>query len=284
MIEDTTPLPILDTHQHLWDLDRLRLPWIEKGSVLDRSFLMEEYLREAEGLNIVKTIYMEVAVNRAQRGEEAEYVLELCARSDNPMVGAVMGGDPGAPEFGEFVRRYRDNPHFKGVRGGFQRAGDGPSPDAIRDVRLLGELGMRFDLGAGPPFAAAIRLVEACPETCFILNHCGNPRVQDEDHEPWRRELAEIAKRPNVVCKVSGIIASARPGAWGPADLEPLVLHVLREFGPDRVIFASDWPVCTQVASLAEWVNALKWIVRNEPLDERRKLFHDNAVALYAVP
>ena len=128
MIEDTTPLPILDTHQHLWDLDRLRLPWIEKGSVLDRSFLMEEYLREAEGLNIVKTIYMEVAVNRAQRGEEAEYVLELCARSDNPMVGAVMGGDPGAPEFGEFVRRYRDNPHFKGVRGGFLRAGDGPPP------------------------------------------------------------------------------------------------------------------------------------------------------------
>lgn len=143
---------------------------------------------------------------------------------------------------------------------------------------------MRFDLGAGPPFADAIQLVEACPDTRFILNHCGNPRVQDADHEPWRRELAEIAKRPNVFCKVSGIIASANSETWTPADLEPLVLHVLREFGPDRVIFASDWPVCTQVASLAEWVNALKWIVRNEPEEARRKLFHDNAKSLYALP
>jgi predicted TIM-barrel fold metal-dependent hydrolase len=224
---------------------------------------------------------MEVAVDPTQRDAEAEYVLDLCARSDNPMEGAVLGGDPGAPEFASFVRRYRDIRHFKGVRGGFRRSGEDPSPEAIRDVRLLGELGMRFDLGAGPPFAAAIKLVEACPDTIFILNHCGNPRVQDEDRTFWERELAKIAMHPNVVCKVSGIIASAKPGAWKATDLEPFIIHVLREFGPDRVIFASDWPVCTQVASLAEWVNALKWIVRDQPETARRKLFHDNAMALY---
>ena len=85
------------------------------------------------------------------------------------------------------------------------------------------------------------------------------------------------------MCKVSGLVNTAKKDAWGPADLAPIVNHVLDSFGPDRAIFASDWPVCTTVATLAEWVAALKDVVRGRPADQQRKLFHDNAVRVYGL-
>jgi L-fuconolactonase len=95
--------------------------------------------------------------------------------------------------------------------------------------------------------------------------------------------MTALARRSNLVCKVSGLVNSAKKGAWGPADLAPIINHVLDSFGPDRVIFASDWPVCTTVATLAEWVAALQTVVRDRSDDQRRKLFHDNAVRIYGL-
>ena len=92
-------LPIVDTHQHLWDLSLLQLPWLPKEGPLAGSHTMEDYLREADGLNIVKTVYMEVDVAVGQRPAEADEVIALCKRPDNPMAGAVIGGDPADPGF-----------------------------------------------------------------------------------------------------------------------------------------------------------------------------------------
>ena len=95
--------------------------------------------------------------------------------------------------------------------------------------------------------------------------------------------MAEIAKRPNVVCKVSGIIASAKLGDWTPDDLAPIIDRTVQEFGTDRVIFASDWPVCTLISTLREWVEALRTIVSSWTEADQRKLFHDNAVRVYGL-
>jgi len=101
--------------------------------------------------------------------------------------------------------------------------------------------------------------------------------------EQWRRDIATLAERKSVVCKISGIIARARKDHWTAADLAPVINHCLEVFGPDRVMFAGDWPVCTRVASLAQWVDALKEVVRGRSQEEQRKLFFENAMRCYGL-
>src|SRR5204862_6564644 len=110
-----------------------------------------------------------------------------------------------------------------------------------------------------------------------------NADVQAKDRTQWQKDIGEVAKRKNVVGKVSGIVASAAPGKWTADDLAPIVNHTLEVFGPDRVMFGGDWPVCTLAASYRQWVEALKAIVKERKEEEQRKLFHDNAVKFYGL-
>jgi predicted TIM-barrel fold metal-dependent hydrolase len=298
-------MPIIDTHQHLWDLSKLRLPWLKPGAELHRNFLTADYLKAVEGLNVVKAVYMEVAVAAEQKLEEAEYVVELCRRSENPTVAAVIGGMPGDEGFSEYIGRFKDSLYVKGVRQ------IPPAPKGeeflygqksfVSGIRLLGELGMSFDLCMPPQrLSDAIQLVDACPDTRFICDHCGNadpkafwsasrrqanPEAGEPAHDPdpWRDGMAKLAERDHVVCKISGIIARAPKDTWLPDDLAPVVNHCLEVFGTDRVMFASDWPVCTRVASLRQWVEALKHVVHDRSLQVRRKLFSENAQQFYGL-
>ena len=277
-------MPIIDTHQHLWDLNRFHLPWLDGGGPLASNHLMPHYLEAARDLNIVKTVYMEVDVEHGQRDAEAAYVLDLCQREDNPMVGAVIGGDPSEESFEPYVRRFSGNPHLKGVRQvlhGPQPEGYCLRPEFIRGIHLLGELGLRFDLCLrSTELLDGAKLAESCPESQFILDHCGNADVKSEDLSQWKRDMGVIAGRSNVVCKISGIVASAPPD-WTPDHLAPIILHTAEVFGRDRIMFASDWPVCTLRASLRQWIEALKSIVSTWPESDQRKLFFDNAAAFY---
>jgi len=123
--------------------------------------------------------------------------------------------------------------------------------------------------------------VRDCPRVSFILDHCGVPQVKDKQLDPWRGYIREISKLPNVVSKVSGVVVYADHERWTPEDLRPFVEHVIACFGWDRVMFGSDWPVCTQAASLKQWVEALMLITRDASETQRRKLFHDNAERVY---
>jgi L-fuconolactonase len=279
--------PILDPHQHLWDLGAFRLPWLQDGGPLTRNFLMADYLKASEGLNVAKTIYMEVDVEPAQHVAEAEYVIALCQQDDNPMVGAVIGGIPASDDFPAYVRRFQDCPYIKGVRQvlhGEAERGYCLRPEFIRGIRLLGKAGLSFDLCLRPDeLADAAELIDLCPETRFILDHCGNARVQEKDRRLWERDIAIVAERENVVCKISGVVAAATPGEWTAADLAPIVLHCAEVFGRERVMFASDWPVCTLTATYRQWVEALRAIVHDWSDADRRRLFYDNAARFYGV-
>ena len=170
--------------------------------------------------------------------------------------------------------------------------------DLVRGLRLLGEWGMCFDLCV-PPTALAdgARLIGCCPETRFVLDHCGNgdpkafrfgKRYADSklgpthDPEQWRRDMQQIARHKNVVCKISGIVSQLVPGKWTPDDLAPIVNDCLDTFGPERVMFAGDWPVYPG-ASLRPWVEALKAIVGHRSPADQHRLFHDNAVRFYGL-
>jgi predicted TIM-barrel fold metal-dependent hydrolase len=290
--EDDGPIPIVDTHQHLWDLTKLRLPWLEgaKSNPLRRNFLMSDYLEAAKGLNVVKTVYMEVAVHPDDHVKEAEYVIDLCRRDDNPMVAAVIGGSPDSRDFKAYIARFAKSPYVKGVRAVLHASsrpeGTCLDPQFVENIRLLGELGLSYDLCMRPgELLDGARLVEQCPRTRFVVDHCGNMSVQSTDkklRDRWMRGMRALAQHERVICKISGIITSARED-WKPDDLAPNISFCLETFGEDRVCFAGDWPVCTRRASLKEWVNALKHVVRNKPPRFKRKLFHDNAVKFYGL-
>lgn len=279
-------IPIIDTHQHLWDLAIFRLPWQKDNPKLARSFVMRDYLEATAGLNVVKSIYMEVDVEPAQQAAEADHVLDICRRGDGPMVAAVISGRPASDDFAAYLARYRKDPAIKGVRQVLHGAGTPPGycldEHFLRGIRLLGTLGLSFDICIrSAELGDAAKLVDACPETRFILDHCGNANVRARDLSSWRADIDRLARRTNLVCKVSGIVASAAPGPWTHDDLAPIINHVLDTFGPDRVMFGGDWPVCTRAATYRQWVEALRTIVRDRGEGEQRKLFHDNAHAFY---
>lgn len=286
--ESKEALPIIDTHQHLWDLRKFKLPWITKESPLNRSYLMADYFDATKGLNVVKTVYMEVAVDPSQHDQEAEYVLELCKKRASRMAAAVISGRPGSEGFKDYITKYKDNPFIKGVRQVLHETGTPPGTcldkQFIQSIRLLGELGMSFDLCLRPgELTDATKLVDACSDTRFILDHCGNANVQQKDQSVWKKGIDGIARRKNVVCKISGIIASAKPQLWTVEDLAPIIEHTADVFGKDRIMFAGDWPVCTLVASFGQWLAALQSIVRGWKEEEQRKLFHDNAARFYQI-
>lgn len=279
-------VPIVDTHQHLWDLAKFRLPWIKQGDKLGRSFVTSDYLEATAGLNVVKTVYMEVDVDPSQQDAEIEYVSDLCRRKDNPMAAAVISGRPASDQFSKYLARHKDNPHLRGLRQVLHGEGTPPGyclqESFIAGIRALGEQGWSFDLCMrSTELADAVKLVDACPNTRFILDHCGNASVLAKDLSQWQRDIAVLAERKNVIGKISGIIASGPDGQWSIDNLAPIINHTLKVFGPDRVVFGGDWPVCTLGASYRQWVTALRTIVADRSEDERRKLWHDNAVKFY---
>lgn len=286
--DDAKLIPIVDTHQHLWDLSKFRLPWVTKDSPLNRSYVPADFAQATKGLNVVKAVYMEVDVAEDQQQAEADYLLELCKSGKTPTVAAVLSGRPDSPVFKKYANQFRDSKYVKGLRrilhGENTKAGHCLSKEFIAGIRLLGELGLSFDLcmrsGELPD---ATKLIDACPGTRFILDHCGNESVQKKDHSQWQKDIADLARRKNVVGKISGIVASAKPKEWSAEDLAPVINHTMKVFGPDRVMFGGDWPVCTLAATYKQWVDALKEIVKDRKDDEQRKLFHDNAVKFYGL-
>jgi len=286
--------PIIDTHQHLWDLSRIKLAWLRPP--LDRSFTPKDYLEASEGLQIVQAVYMEVAVPREQRAQEARYVLKLCEDPRSITRAAVLAGSPLDDDFETSVARFKDSPYIKGFRGGLA-AGKMTDERTIKNLRLLGMLGMRFDLNVPPQsLAEAARLVEQCPDTRFILDHCGNadpvaffpagraaPRAAQHSSEAWKRDMGALAAQGNVTCKISGLVDNVPGHPLAAGDLAPIINHCLDTFGPARVIFASDWPVCLLGMPLRQWVELLKDVTADRTEADRRMLFHNNAVSLYGL-
>jgi predicted TIM-barrel fold metal-dependent hydrolase len=299
---NTGDIPIIDCHQHLWDLEKFKLLWIKPGTLLGRSYLMTDYLEAIEGTGIKHAIYMEVDVELSQQQAEAEHLIEICKSGNAPTRAAVVSGRPASDEFETYVGQFQGNRYMKGIRqvlhGASTPAGYCLQDSFVRGIRLLGELGLSFDLCLRPKeLADGAKLAERCPGTRFIVDHCGNAdpkaffkagdsRLTDAktDHaaDAWRRDMEGLAKHKNVICKISGIVARV-PRQWSAEDLAPIVNHCLDTFGPSRVVVGSDWPVCLNGAPLCDWVAALKQIIANRSVVQQRQLLRDNAANFYAL-
>src|SRR5262245_38811389 len=239
-------IPIIDCHQHLWDLTKFKLNWIKPGTLLARSYVMSDYLAAIEGTGIKHAVYMEVDVDPSQQQAEAEHLIDICKSGTAPTIAAVVSGRPAADSFATYVSPFKGSPYIKGIRqvlhGDSTPAGHCLSEDFVSGIRRLGELGLSFDLCLRPKeLADGAKLAELCPETRFIVDHCGNADPKafftsrdsrlgdaeiDHDAENWRRDIERLAARPNVICKISGIVARVSK-QWSADDLAPIVNHCL---------------------------------------------------------
>ncbi len=231
---------IIDTHQHLWNLDRLRLPWIDgEPALLRRSYVSDDYVQAIETLRFagdpLRAIYMEVDVATSGRAAEAAQLAELCASDDCPTVAGVVGGCLADADFDEYLADISRSPHIKGVRQVLHVPATPPGfclqDNFVRSVQRLGEAGLSFDVCIRPrELGDAVELARRSPETTIIIDHCGNadPRAFDiragddepwHDADDWRREMAALAELENTVCKISGIVVRTRRGGWSAEDL-----------------------------------------------------------------
>ena len=284
-------LPVIDTHQHLWDLTQLKLNWVTPDNPLNRSYTPKDYAEAIDGLNVVKSVYMEVDVVPEHQQKEAEFVVDLCASGKTPMVAAVIGGHPASDGFEKYIRPYKGHKYVKGVRQVLHVASTPPGycldPKFVKGVQLLGELGLSFDLCIRPAeLPDMVKLVDRCPDTRFVLDHCGNPRAEftDAQWDRWRADMIEVGKRKNVVGKISGFLANGwQKGKWKPGDLGQAVNGTINAFGIDRVMFGGDWPVVTLAGTYREWLTGLRVVIAQRPEADLKKLLHDNAARFYGI-
>jgi predicted TIM-barrel fold metal-dependent hydrolase len=294
--KDQPMIPVVDTHQHLWNLEQFKLAWFDpktpEGKILGNNFTPTEYAKATEGLNVVKAVYMEVDVVPEQQQKEADYLIELCKSGKTVTCAAVVSGRPNSDGFEKYAKQFKDSKYIKGIRQVLHvketAAGYCLEEKFVKGIQLLGDLGLSFDLCIRPAeLPDFIKLVDKCPNTRFILDHCGNGNLKHtkDERDQWKRDMTEIAKRKNLVGKVSGFIASApERGKAKLEELAPIINHTLDVFGPDRVMFGGDWPVCLLgVEKYGDWLNALKAVVKERPVEQQKKLFHDNAVKFYGL-
>jgi len=276
-------MKIIDTHQHLWDLDLFTYSWLDSVPTLRRSFRMEDYLKAAQGLDIEKSVHLEADVDEPYMLDETRHILSL-AEQDNPLSGVVACARPEKPHFADYLDQIGGHPKLKGIRRVLHTQPDdvGQSTLFAQNIRLLEPYGLSYDICVlARQLPIAIRLVRECPGVSFILDHCGVPQVKERVLDPWRQHIQELSELPNVVCKVSGLVAYADPEKWTPEDLRPYIDHVIECFGWDRVMFGSDWPVCTLSAPLQKWADTLLLLTRDAGEEKQRKLFYENAARVY---
>ncbi len=295
---ESLSIPKIDTHQHLWDLQKFQPPWLSSApEVLSRSYVTSDYVEATRGLNIVKAMYMEVDVAVADQNREAQHVTELSKSDEHPTSAAIISGRPNSEGFENYIRQYAASQYIRGVRQVLHvdsaKRGLCLELQFVKSVQLLGQLGKTFDLCMRPTeLADAATLARQCPDTRLILDHCGNadPKafMKTSTEEPWhtvdawKRGLAAFAENENACCKISGIVARA-PQGWNSDHLAPIVEFCLETFGFERVVFGSDWPVCLLGGPLASWVAALNEVIGHHPAANRKKLFHDNAIRIYGL-
>ena len=273
----------IDAHQHFWNYSAAEYPWI--GAGLER--LARDYLpSDLEPLLAAKQIDGSVAVQARQSVEESLWLLALAKA--HPLVKGVVGWvDLRSDRVGDDLRVLAANPTFVGVRHVVQ---DEPDPRFllgeafVRGLRTLRQFGLTYDLLVYPQqLPAAIEIARLLPEQPFVLDHLAKPQIKAGDIEEWRRDIRALAGRPNVCCKVSGLVTEAAWKRWQRADFAPYLEAVLEAFGPERLMFGSDWPVCLLSAEYREVVGIVEDLFARLTPGERGAVWGGTAARFYGL-
>ena len=272
----------IDAHHHFWRYSAVEYEWIDEDmAAIRRDFLPGDLEREMAAAGVSQVI----SVEARESLQETEWLLEMAAA--HPWIAGVVGWAPLA-EAGveEVLARLAENPRLRGIRQVLQ---DGPDAymeraDFNAGLACLHGLGLTYDiLILHHQLPAAIRLVDRHPEQVFVLDHIAKPAIRAGEMQPWARDMAEMARRPNVFCKLSGVVTEADYASWTYERILPYMEAALEAFGADRMMFGSDWPVCRVATTYSDWMGNVERFAARLSGGERLALFHDNAVRAYGL-
>ncbi|TAL05024.1 MAG: amidohydrolase [Verrucomicrobia bacterium] len=271
----------IDSHHHFWRYTVEDYGWIDDAMDDIRRDFLPEHLH----LTIVKAgVDAVISVQARQTIEETTWLLELARQ--NKFIHGVVGWVPLVEaDVSKHLEKFVANPKFKSVRHVVQGE---PDPNFIlredfnHGIRALRPFDLAYDiLIFEHQLPKTIAFVDRHPEQRFIVDHLAKPRVKAGVLSPWRENLRELARRPNVWCKLSGAVTEADYHAWTEESLQPYLETALEIFGADRLMFGSDWPVCLVACEYRRWVDLVgRFIARLSP-DEQEKFWHTNARMAY---
>lgn len=238
----------LDSHQHFWRYDAAQYPWIPAGSALQRDWLPADLGKIHRSLDFDGSI----AVQARQSLAESNWLLGL-ADADQRVKGVVGWVDLRSERVEEELAPLAAHPRFVGVRHVAQDEPDDrflAGEIFLRGISRLRQFDLTYDILIYPrQLPAAIELVSRFPDQPFVLDHIAKPTIATRTTEPWTAQIRELARHENVLCKVSGMVTEADHAGWQFEDFRPFLDVVFEAFGPRRLMFGSDWPVCLLAAS-----------------------------------
>ncbi|HEX7308838.1 amidohydrolase family protein [Lentzea sp.] len=275
---------IVDAHHHLWDLSVRDQDWITDPPMgaIRRSFLEPDFIAAAPDVSA------SVLVQTVCVPEETPEFLAVAASSD--VVAAVVGWtDLTSPAVGDALDALVDGAHGSWLRGIRHQVQSEPDPewlcrkDVWNGLAAVGARGLVYELLTVPvQLPAARRTVAALPQVEFVVDHCSKPAIGSDLGE-WAELIRSLAAHDNVTCKLSGLVTEADWKSWSVADLRPYFEVVLDAFGPERVMFGSDWPVCLLAASYTEWLGAAQELVSELSAGEQAEIFSGTARRVYGI-
>jgi L-fuconolactonase len=272
---------VIDSHQHFWHYTLTDYGWIgEDMAAIQRDFLPEHLLAEMDAVGVDGAI----SVQARQSVAETAWLLDLARHCERlrGVVGWVPLCDPAVEAE---LERLAASPALRGVRHVVQGEPDDEfilRPDFNRGIAALWRFELAYDiLIFERHLPATLRFVDRHPRQRFIVDHIAKPRLREGLLEPWASRLRELARRPNVWCKLSGVVTEADPRAWTVAQLRPYLLTVLEAFGPERVLFGSDWPVCLVACPYGRWLEIVRSALGELSAAEQAAILGGNAERAY---
>lgn len=277
--------PIIDSHVHLYDVKRLRYGWMAGAPSLGKTHEMPEFDAARGKVAVDGLVFVEVDIDPGLHIDEARYVAELAQKDKR--IKAIVAHAPvhqGKNIEADLVKLAA----IEGVRGVRRLIQQEADPNLVlsdaflEGVRLLAKYDLSFDICIRHwQIQYAIELVKRCPNVSFIFDHIGKPDIRHGFFEPWASQLKELARLPNITCKLSGVVTEADHRNWKREELRPYIDHVINTFGFDRVMFGSDWTVCTLATDYPTWVDIVDEATRSASADEKKKLWRDTAIRAY---
>ena len=280
---------VLDAHLHLWDPAVFRLGWLEGLDALNRTFTPELYAADIG--KVAAAIYVEVDVAKEQREREIDAIGRLIHAPSNSVCAMVAALDPAREDIANYLDKLAA-PHVVGFRQVLHTpempAAYCCSPEFIAGARIIGSRGYSFDLCVRE-LADAVFLASECPETQFVLDHCGTPAIAEycDDaaaYARWKEDIASLAALPNLVCKVSGLVTQAGDLEKSAPLMREMLDYLKNHFGARRLMFGSDWPVCTLAESAAAWKARLERMTEAWTPEEKAALWGETARRIYLEP
>ncbi len=278
---------VVDTHIHYWDPAVLTYDWLKDVPAIAQAHGPHQLQAQESGTQrfaLDQIVFVQADTDDTEVVPEALWVNNLAETIEPRITGIIACAplDRGAEAELEALQAL---PRVRGIRRLIQGqpAGYAMRPRFVAGVRSLPAYGFSFDLCIHhQQLPEALELVQACPDVQFILDHIGKPDIKAQQFEPWYTEIRALAQHTNVVCKLSGMVTEADPQHWTLADLQPYTDHVLEVFGVDRVLYGGDWPVSLLgVRHWGQWIDTLDDLTSGLSVEEKQKLFHDNAIRVY---